>query len=117
MDETSFVEQYWTNNWIDHGGVEQRAHRLAGRFDWFLLKAEWRIMRRQLKQLGSNLLILDGGCGAGEWCCYLSSQGHRVIGVDISKPTVAKLQEIFPEDAFLVGDIRDLEFGNDSIDA
>jgi len=67
LTETEFVEQYWTDNWIDHGGVENRAERAGAIGRRFALKTEWRIMRRHLKTLPSDALLVDGGCGVGEW--------------------------------------------------
>lgn len=105
--ETDFVEAYWTANWEKAGGVEHRVTRFNGRFDRFVLKSEWRLMRPYLEKLGDSVRILDGGCGTGEWCRYLNGKGYRVVGMDISRRTVEQLNKLFPEDDFVVGDIRD----------
>jgi ubiquinone/menaquinone biosynthesis C-methylase UbiE len=40
-----------------------------------------------------------------------------VIGLDISKATIERLSEIFPDHNFIVGDIRSTGFDDESFDA
>ena len=49
----------------------------------------------------------ENGCGTGEWTRYLSERGYPTLGLDISRKTVAKLTELFPDSEFAIGDIRD----------
>ncbi len=104
--ETDFVERFWTESWRRTGGVEGHAKRFAGRIDRIALKSEWRIIRRYLDRLPGRRL-LDAGCGTGEWTRYLSERGYPTLGLDISRKTVAKLTELFPDSEFAIGDIRD----------
>jgi len=104
-DESAFVEHFWTENWRRTGGVEAHSRRFTGRFDRFALKSEWRVMLRWLDRMPRREM-LDGGCGTGEWTRYLTAHGYPTTGVDLSRETVAKLNEIFPDETFVVGDIR-----------
>lgn len=54
------------------------------------------LILRQLCDLiedGHGLKILDFGCGVGTVSMYLSSKGHTVIGVDVSKKAIGKAKE------------------------
>jgi len=62
--------------------------------------------------------ILDLGCGAGEPIArYFIEQGFRVTGVDASQAMIAKCQDRFPSQTWMVRDMRmlDLGFGFDGI--
>jgi len=61
--------------------------------------------------------MLDGGCGLGDWTIYFTGQGWPTLGLDISRKTVATLNERFPEQDFQVGDIRDTGQPDASFDA
>lgn len=113
--EAGFIERFWTDNWKNSGGVESRLNRYISSFDRFALKSEWRLMRKFITPATHNRL-LDGGCGTGEWCRYLNDQGYTTVGIDISRETIEKLQSLFPNDAFLAGDIRHLDVPDDSFD-
>lgn len=62
----------------------------------------------------SHEVVLDVGCGDGTLARYLADRGHQVIGVD-ADPTV------LPADSqgthFILGDVTNLPFENDSFDA
>jgi len=59
-------------------------------------------------------LILDGGCGEGEWCYSLEKQGYRTIGIDIVPGAIQQAHRIGrqngAESAFLIGDVTWLPF-------
>ncbi len=114
--EADFVEQFWTDNWKNSGGVEGRVTKYVSSFDRFALKSEWRIMRHFMTPQ-SHSRLLDGGCGTGEWCRYLDAQGYSTLGLDISRETIAKLQELFPDADFRAGDIRETGLEDASFDA
>ncbi len=109
LSETSFIEQYWTQIWNDRDR-KLIAKSIADR-------EECRIMDQYLSGLPPHSRILDGGCGMGEWTVYYASKGFRVVGMDISRITIEKLQEKFPDHHFSVGDIRNTGFEDDSFDA
>jgi 2-polyprenyl-3-methyl-5-hydroxy-6-metoxy-1,4-benzoquinol methylase len=56
--------------------------------------------------------ILDIGCGMGEPIArYLIELGFRVTGIDASAPLIAMCKERFPEQEWLIADMRSLALG------
>ena len=63
-------------------------------------------------QLPRRAHILDLGCGAGEPIArHLIERGFRVTGLDSAPPLVALCRERFPDQEWLVGDMRTLGLG------
>ena len=108
-DELAFVERYWTEVWRAEGGPQGAVEKIPGR-------AEYRIMTPHLARLGDGARLLDGGCGLGDWTVYFSRNGHPTLGIDISREVVAKLDALFPDVDFAVGDIRDTGLADESVD-
>jgi len=109
-DESTFVADYWTRVWEQQGGPRVAPARIAG-------KNEYRIMSPYLARIPGRAKILDGGCGLGEWVVALAKEGHDVVGMDISRPTVEQLARMFPEAGFEFGDIRKTGYQDNSFDA
>jgi SAM-dependent methyltransferase len=61
--------------------------------------------------------IIEAGCGMGQWVIYLSDCGYDITGLDFSEPVVEKLQILYPEKKFLIGDITKFEFQDNTFDA
>lgn len=74
-------------------------------------------MRPVLDRLPPGSRILDGGCGMGQWTAFLSDRGFKVVGVDISEQTVARLKQRFPQLEFVCADLRATSFEPKSFDA
>lgn len=56
--------------------------------------------------------VLDLGCGSGEPIArYLIEQGRRVTGVDASPGLIELCRERFPEQDWIVADMRGLDLG------
>lgn len=108
-DEIAFVERYWTDVWARQGGPK-------GAYDKIPRKAEYRVMAPYMAALPEGAKLLDGGCGLGDWTVFFSRNGYPTTGLDISRETVAKLNELFPDVDFAVGDIRDTGLASASID-
>ncbi|MBE0533493.1 MAG: methyltransferase domain-containing protein [Rhodospirillales bacterium] len=107
--EIAFVERYWTAVWEREGGPKAAINKIPG-------KAEYRIMQPYIESLSPGARLLDGGCGLGDWSAYLTRKGYPTLGLDISRSTVAKLKELFPDVEFAVGDIRETGLPADSFD-
>ena len=107
--ETAFIEQHWTSKWREQDFSAASPYRVPWR-------AEYRVMARYLGRLPAAAKLLDGGCGLGEWTAYLAGKGYRVLGLDISGETIAKLQAVYPEGTFAQGDIRDTGLPDDEFD-
>ena len=108
-DETAFVEAYWTQVWEQEGGPKGAVSKIPG-------KPEFRIMHPYLDQLPKGARLLDGGCGLGDWTLYFSRNDLPTLGLDISRDTVAKLNSLFPDTDFAMGDIRATGLPDESFD-
>jgi len=69
-------------------------------------------LERFLAQLPANGHILDIGCGSGEPIAgYFIRQGFTVTGVDGASAQIARCRERFPQQRWLVNDMRTLDLG------
>ena len=80
--------------------------RLRGRP---LFEKPW--LDRFLARLSPEASILDVGCGSGESISrYLIEQGFRVTGIDSSPSLIGMCKARFPEQEWIVMDMRKLSF-------
>lgn len=110
MDESAFVEDYWTRIWNGHSLEDFPKLQIEK-------SEEFKIMDPYISKLPAKARILDGGCGLGEWTLYYTLRGFEVVGMDISGKTIERLKERFPDCRFMVGDIRSTEFDDEYFDA
>ena len=61
--------------------------------------------------------ILEAGCGSGGPLLALHRLGYDVTGLDFAAETIKGLNESYPELKAIKGDVRRLEFADDSFDA
>jgi SAM-dependent methyltransferase len=108
VDETDFVERYWTNVWKNH----DRPPDLSA----LERREEYRIIRPFLSRLPAGSRLLDGGCGLGEWTVLFAQQGFDTVGLDLSVEVVEKLNRSFPTHQFHRADIRQTGFPDQSFD-
>ena len=76
-------------------------------------------MAYALAKIPANGVVLEIGCGAGDFSWWLACGGARIVSVDIS-PELIKLARSRYDRAnlrFLVADIGSLQFAGDSFDA
>jgi len=109
VDETGFVERYWTDNWKHHDTPPDLS-TLARR-------DEYRLMRPFLATLPAGSRILDAGCGLGEWTVFLAQEGFDAVGLDLSATVIDTLTARFPAFHFVRGDIRRTGFEAGSFSA
>jgi ubiquinone/menaquinone biosynthesis C-methylase UbiE len=63
-------------------------------------------------------IICDAGCGpAGHIGKYLTENGHKVVGIDISQRCIELATEAHPEIEFKVMDISKTDFNDETFDA
>lgn len=96
--ELEAIETQWTRMWESEGGL--------GRPERIRRRVEVRIMRPYIQALPKGSRFLDGGCGMGDWVLWFTRAGYPTLGLDVSKRTIGKLKDLFPEMEFAVGDIR-----------
>ncbi len=66
---------------------------------------------------GTDLPVLDVGCGPGHVARFLHGLGVSVIGIDLSAGMIAEARRLNPDLEFRVGDMRSLDWPNASIGA
>ncbi|KGF72880.1 hypothetical protein DO97_03995 [Neosynechococcus sphagnicola sy1] len=109
VDESVFVADFWSQQWQGVAHLPQAAAIAQAE--------EYQIMEPFLGQLLPGSRILDGGCGLGAWTVFLTNQGFQVTGLDISAPTITRLQSLLPDYQFACRDIRQTDFVAATFDA
>jgi SAM-dependent methyltransferase len=62
--------------------------------------------------IGPGASVLDLGCGMGEpMARYLIASAHPVTGVDSAPSLIALCRERFPDESWIVADMRELDLG------
>ncbi|MBA4388126.1 MAG: hypothetical protein C0404_09105 [Verrucomicrobia bacterium] len=102
-NEKDFVADYWTNVWNQSSLGKDVQERVEDRI-------EFRMMKPVLERLPRDARVLDGGCGPGAWTLALSAKGLSVTGMDLSEKTIGRLNELFPKEQFVAGDLRTTNF-------
>lgn len=69
------------------------------------------------KYMPAGSRVLDMGCGAGRTTSYISENGCRVVGADVSASLIKKAKDLYPDIDLRVMDARNLDFKDDSFDA
>jgi ubiquinone/menaquinone biosynthesis C-methylase UbiE len=80
-----------------------------------LLEIEQPVVQEILEGLPVGV-ALDAACGTGRHTTYLTSLGHRVIGVDTSPEMLARAHEKLPDGEFHDADLHELPLPDDSVD-
>jgi ubiquinone/menaquinone biosynthesis C-methylase UbiE len=80
-----------------------------------LLDLEQPIVRDILDGLPPGV-ALDAACGTGRHSTYLSSLGHKVIGVDTSPEMLARARAKVPDGDFYEADLQEVPLEDDSVD-
>ena len=99
---------YWENEWSIRDVEKQiaSAHK----------KAWWPDLERILnEEVTGDDLIVEAGCGMGQFVYVLHHMDKKVVGVDVTEQAVQHTRSMFPELDIRVQDIRKLEFADESI--
>ena len=56
-----------------------------------------------------GLSVLDVGCGTGFWTAWYLDRGATYTGLDITRTSVERLRQAYPQAAFLLSDVSDAE--------
>jgi SAM-dependent methyltransferase len=83
-------------------------------------RSPWTLMRlanvRELVDPQPGDRVLDLGCATGAMAHYLSTFGCDATGADSSEGGIARARELFPGLEFVVADVADLPFADESFD-
>src|SRR3989337_3270000 len=64
-------------------------------------------------KLSEKAKILDLGCGSGKDVGIFRQYGFQAIGIDGSKGMINEAKKRYPDEKFILADVRSLEFPND----
>lgn len=73
------------------------------------------LLNRLAESVRGRGRVVDLGCGPGHISRYLHEQGVSVVGVDLSPEMIRVAGELTPGIDFRVGDMRRLDFADDSL--
>jgi carbamoyltransferase len=78
-------------------------------------------MKRLLDAIGRNKLVLECGCGTGQWSHFLSLNNNHVLGIDLSLSSLRlaldhKIRNSVPRSGFVQMNIFDLGVRDESFD-
>ena len=108
------VENVWATTWKREfeetmGNVERRAATVKR------LQAEALYLKIK-KYVTPGQLVLEGGCGLGQWVYLLSGEGYRTVGVEYSDWAVEKIKAVVPSLDVRQGDVSQLDFQDNYFD-
>ena len=61
-------------------------------------------------------VMLEGGCGKGQYVAYHAGRGVQVVGLDFAQATLAKLRSRYADLMLCAGDVAALPFRNEAFD-
>lgn len=101
----SFQQEVWDNTWSSQtlsGLVNQLTYN----------PIYWRLK----KLIKPKDIILEAGCGFGQWVYRLNFLGYKIIGIDFAEKTIKKIKDKYPKLNIKLADVRDIPLKKNSID-
>src|SRR5947207_14256799 len=97
--------EFWEENWADQVSEPQlrfcAADPLKPLFE---------------RYTHSGAVMLEGGCGMGQYVFYYAARGVRVVGLDFAGRTLACVHARYPNLTLCAGDVSALPFRDNSFD-
>lgn len=103
------TKEAWRENWR-----KVRPEDIAEIFGYPRVK---KLIEIYLEYLPKKGIILEAGCGLGQWVEYFRSKGYNIVGVDYNEPTISHAKSYNASLPLAVADVRALPFKSDSIDS
>lgn len=100
-------KDYWEDRWS-----ERDLERLI---EGGPKKAWWEDLGRVLQGIDPQALILEAGCGMGQFVYLLHRAGRRVVGVDVADQALRRTRERHPQLDLRLQDVTRLEFPDASV--
>jgi ubiquinone/menaquinone biosynthesis C-methylase UbiE len=96
---------FWDTRWGIDEGIKDR-----------IVKVRETIVSKITKKYLDPVdgMILEGGCGWGQFVASLFKNGYRIVGLDYAVRTVETLNRFVPELTVIPGDVRKLPFRDKS---
>ena len=99
---------YWNNHW----GKEVLKRNYSN-----IISLSDYVVNTTKKYLEPDSFILEGGCGLAYQVYKLHKSGFKVLGIDYADKTVKLVKQVKPELDIRLGDVRNLDFDNNTFDA
>lgn len=105
---TQTHRDYWANQWSDRVLERQIAsgHK----------KAWWPILVDLVQSLRDEDLIVEAGCGMGQYVYLIKKMGKRIIGVDVIDQAISKTKTLYPELPLMLQDVRCLALADNVVE-
>jgi len=97
--------EFWEENWVGEDPQSQLR---------FCEVDPLRPVFERYTQAGT--VMLEGGCGMGQYVFYYAARGVRVVGLDFAGRTLARIHERCPNLMLCAGDVAALPFGDNLFD-
>ena len=72
-------------------------------------RTDWPWLREFASAVGTGGVVLDAGCGPGNYSAVLVREGLEVVGIDLSPEMIKAAQRLVPEARFRVLDFSNLD--------
>lgn len=69
-------------------------------------KAWWPILVDLLQSLTDEDLIVEAGCGMGQYVYLINQMGKQIIGVDVTEQAISKTKSAYPQLHMTLQDVR-----------
>jgi ubiquinone/menaquinone biosynthesis C-methylase UbiE len=93
--------EFWDSHWDLDGTIKEKLFAVR---DTFVSKMTKNFLRPE------DGIILEGGCGWGQYLGSLSRSGYMTIGLDYAIKTIRILKKGIPTLELIIGDVRKLPF-------
>ena len=97
--------EFWDSHWAVEETIKEKLYAVK---DTFVSKMTQNYLSPD------DGMILEGGCGWGQYLASLSRSGHISIGVDFASKTLRVLKKYVPKLRLIIGDVRRLPFRDNS---
>lgn len=108
FEEKKADEKFWDSLWKDD---QLKSFVKAGKRDQFVS-----FFSKKFLKPDRSVRILEGGCGKGQYVYALNVRGYNAIGIDYAPEIVKKLNALFPKLPIQNGDVRNMQFNDESFD-
>jgi ubiquinone/menaquinone biosynthesis C-methylase UbiE len=101
-------KDYWTNQWSERLLDRQIVSGPK--------KAWWPILVDLLRSFANGDLIVEAGCGMGQYVYLVNQMGKRIIGVDVTEQALSNAKSVHPQLRLSLQDVRHLALADQTVE-
>lgn len=113
------LQQVWDKVWAEKD-IEKAVNDVHKNSGDPHVRTHFPFVQRILNDLRRDSLVLEAGCGTGEWVFYAEKLQNWCVGIDLAKNTLRLVQKCATKRrsnvTFILGDIRNLPFKKNTLD-